>query len=436
MKAKRLFITILSLTLSLVSCGESKDEYARYKITESQFNTQCNRDYVLVGSNYTIEEIHPQYGTQIVYFDYGKIKIGSGTCYKLVLENNIYKVTTYPSSGSSYDREMNKQEMYNFFFIGFDFLFDTTYKSLTFNKEQKCYDTDVSIFDAKYNIESLSFHTLDGVLQKAVATINRQNFIMNFYDIGTTKVDINEVTLEEYTLTYNYSTSNNESDKQVIDYVSYILEEIGISNHEISAGSGVLTIKYKTNLRSDTMFFIDNLLHKRVNQRAAITNAHDEVASNLKFQVSPGPKAIDLYMECFTDDIWYLMNTIVIDMENSNTEYAVFNHYYEEDSGEAVYLYPLFVWGDYDEDICTFDNYVNAESRLLMRYFFSPSTFKLSDYIEENVGGSYTFYLSTGYMDSNGDGIISNEERDYSIFAAKAVAAYINIQNTFLQILK
>lgn len=437
---KLLFVAIFSLSLSLLSCGENKDPDSKYKINKNQFNTQCNRDYVLVKSNYTIKEFYPYSEPLTVYFDYGKIKVESSlysTFYKVVLNDDSFTLTRYPSYGGSYDETISKQEMYNFFFGQYDFLFDVTYESLTFNKEQKCYDVDVSIFDSSYQIEGLSFFTLNGVLQKAVASINKQSFIMDFYDIGSTKVDIQLVPSEIKTLKYDYNLPQGANDKMIIDYVSYCLSELGIKTRSVSAGSGKLAIEYTTSFGSIAERNIDVLLHKKIGEKVALTNAHDEEVFDLDFQVNPRSDAIELSMLCSTNDVARLINTTVKDMNNGDTNYAIMSPL-SEDEEENKYGYPIFIWADYDREICNFNNYKNNEVETLLRvfgqYFFYPDTFKISDYIVDVSDYSYRFTLLMGYMDSNGDGYISEQERNQSIFQASFIASYINIENYCLQI--
>ena len=429
---KRLLSLLIPfLAFSMFSCAK-EDNSKKYQITKEQYETQCNRDYVLTEANYTIRETYG-YRLRYIYMDHGDVKIESGTnetFYKIEFRDASYSLTSY-RYGETYTENLSKQEMYNFFFMGFDFFFDMAYEALQYSTSTKSYVVDANIFDPSYDISNLVIKAYEGYIKNVDVTIANQRIQMEFYDINTTTVTLPEDHTHDRTLTYKYTIENGKDDNYVIEYVKECLRHLYISRYEIDVNDGYLTIKLHGIINDEIDNYIYALLTKPVLAKSAITNAHDEAVVGLDFESYPGPDAIYLGMETDEPYLLDLVNTMIDDMDNDDIDYAIESNSFEDE--ETIYLYPLFIWANYDEEICTFDNYVLNEtdtlSNLYTLFTFDPNNFSIDDIIENHGGGYYYFYFKYGYIDLNGDGLISNEERDYSVNMCQYVAAYLSITN-------
>ena len=420
MKLKKLLFLVPLFTL--FSCGDSSDE--AYQINEEQFNVQKDKDYILTQANYTIKATLEGEYEDIRYYDCGKNSHGR-TKYKLDLIDNIYRFSYYSDDGEVFEQYKSKEDTYRYFFDEFFVLFDIDYRDISFNSTTKRYDVDTSIFDVKYNLSKFSFSVLDGYIRDVECFANSKRFTVEFLNIGTTNVKLIDVETRDYNLIYQCEPVNGKDDSYIVEYATECLRLMDTNIKSVNYSEGTLEIIIHEATTTKKLPYIEFFLKKKVNEEIVLTNAHDTEVHNIKSDYYMDPNFMTLAITARTEDVAPLLTELISDIQNNNTEYALKDEFEEEESSN--YSYPLFIWKDFDEDLCTFEGFKDYEEetlKLLLSYVtYNLDNLQDEDYpIYEEIGEETTVYLDFGYPDYNGDGLLNEDE----ILTAQRIVGYLS----------
>lgn len=406
---KKIALVFVAL-FSLSGCGRSSKVADPYQFDKDTYLYECNPDTVMFKSNYRVEMYVDDVLRMTSDLDYGKACTNNEYYYYLVEQGDSAEVTSYRQDGSFNTTIQSKEYLYNYWFGFGKYLFELKYEDFSYNQEKKYYECD-RVELSEFVIEKGIFKAYNKKpIYIEYNIVGQGKFAMQFSKHGEVTVNLPAKPSYSATVTLDYQIASGQT---LQDAIAYRLGGLNIDYRVEDLGNNKCTVTYVySNFRLSSI--IEALLTTSGNVK--ISNAHDVFVNFSKNSYIDNDTLV-VPFDLSNSVNRSLLEQTISDLENNRTDYAEsYQIDIEEEETKTLYMYNLYLWGDYDGTVHFEDIKVGSITNLLAK--INIASLDINDY---KNGFKLSFYF-----DLNHDGLITSDEQELIRNYLPLVQRYLN----------